>query len=125
MKKILLFLLLLSGVAFAQPKAYNVQQYCIDEAPFKQGDCDQLGNEYSFVFVDAEKQKVDFFLTDIKLHYTIESVEAATESNETRYMLTNTQGTIMMTINRQKTAIAFFYPDKHIYLKVGASTKLP
>lgn len=122
MKK-LLFFLLLTPAAFAQTKVFNVQHYCVDEKPFLKGGCDQSGNEYSFVFIDTQKKQVRFFLTDISLQYKIESSNRSADGNETAYQLISPQGTATMTINKQQTAISFLYPDKHIYLKVGASTK--
>jgi hypothetical protein len=120
MKKIILLLLFTSS-AFAQQQVFNVQRYCIDEKPFKNGDCDQAGSEYSFVFLDIRQQNVGFFLTDIKLQYKI--TETVAESGYMRYQLANAQGEAAMRINAAKTKIEFLYPDKMIYLAVGKSTK--
>ncbi len=38
MKKMIV-LLLLSGGIYAQEQVFNVHRYCIDEEPFKQGEC--------------------------------------------------------------------------------------
>lgn len=124
MKK-LLFLLLICGSAFAQKQVYNVQQYCIDEKPFKKGDCDIIGNEYSFVFVDAEKKKVTFFLTSMKLNYDIkESYPDSSDKNFTYYVLQSPGVRTDMRVNQKGTEIEFIYPDKIIHLKTGKSTKL-
>ena len=66
MKKILFILLLSSGV-YAQQEVFNVQQYCVDVKPFKKGECNLSGNEYSFVFLDTKKKDVTFFFTNTKL----------------------------------------------------------
>ena len=123
MKKILIMLLLSSGV-YAQKKVFNVQQYCVDKAPFKKGDCDLSGNEYSFVFLDTKKKEVVFFFTDIKLKYKIvESHAENVKPNFTTYTLVNEKGTTEMKINKQKTKIEFIDASNHIYLTVGKSTK--
>jgi hypothetical protein len=88
--KYFIALLLLSGSMYSQEQVFNVQRYCVDEFPFKIGECDILGNEYSFVFLDKEKKDVVFFFTNMKLKYKME----------------------------------FLYPNNHIYLTVGKSTKL-
>jgi hypothetical protein len=122
MKKLIL-LLLISGAMYSQEQVFNVQQYCIDEKPFKKGECDITGNEYSFVFVDAKKNDVVFFLTNMKLKYEIVST-VVSDTKSTVYVLKNESGEIEMHVNKQKTRIDFFYPDKEIHLKVGKSTKL-
>lgn len=120
MKKLIL-LLLLTSVAFAQQKVFNVQHYCIDEKPFKSGVCDQSGNEYSFVFLDIANQTVGLFLTDIKLKYKI--TKTLTENGEMKYIIENAQGQAQMRINKPQNKIEFIDSDKVIYLTVGKSTK--
>ena len=123
MKKLLL-LLLLSGGIFAQEQVFNVQRYCIDEAPFKKGDCDIAGNEYSFVFLDVKKSVVTFFLTEKKFKYQIvETAVFKSDPNYTLYTLENELGRVDLKVNKQKTKMEFIYPDTHIYLTVGKSTK--
>ncbi|RZJ29071.1 MAG: hypothetical protein EOO48_08415, partial [Flavobacterium sp.] len=101
MKKFLLLLLLSTG-AFAQRQVYNVQWYCIDEKPFKKGQCDVSGNEYSFVFLDAQKKSVTFFLTSMKLNYVIkDSYADATDKNYTYYVLENESGRTDMRVNKK------------------------
>ena len=81
MKKIVL-LLLLWGSMYAQKKVYNVQRYCIDEQPFKQGECNIVGNEYSSVFLDTQMRTVVFSLTATRLQYKIvDSVVFAPDKN--------------------------------------------
>ena len=124
MKK-LIFILLLSCGAYAQQEVYNVQQYCIDSIPFKKGQCDISGNEYSFVFLDSKKNEVVFFLTDTKIKYTIrESYVDEKNPNFKWYILDNEKGTTEMKINKQKTKIEFYDPSNHIFLTVGKSTKI-
>jgi hypothetical protein len=124
MKK-LLMLLLLSGSLFAQKEVLNVQWYCVDEKPFKNGDCQISGNEYSFVFLEEKKKEVVFFFTDMKLKYSItDSYPDATDPNYKYYVLENETGRADMRINKAKTKVEFIYPDKKIYLTVGKSTKL-
>lgn len=123
MKKFLFILLLACG-AHAQQKVFNVQQYCIDEKPFKKGTCDVSGNEYSFVFLDTAKSKVTFFLTAMKLEYDIASVSQDAKSPaDTVYMLKSANGDVILRLNKAQTKMEFLYPDKHIYLMVGKSTK--
>ncbi len=123
MKKIIV-LLLLSGGMYAQEQVFNVQRYCIDEQPCRKGECDRAGNEYSFVFLDAKKSTVVFFLTDMKLKYTIlTSAVFSSDPNYTVYTLANEKGQTEMRINQQHTKIEFLYPNNHIYLTVGKSTK--
>jgi hypothetical protein len=38
--------------------------------------------------------------------------------------LENEKGTVDMKINKQNTKMEFLYPNNHIYLTVGKSTKL-
>jgi len=124
MKK-LIVMLLLSGSMYAQDHVFNVQRYCIDEIPFKQGECDITGNEYSFVFLDAKNNDVVFFLTDMKMEYKIiNSVILASDPDYTSYTLENKTGIIEMKVNKQNTKIEFLFPNNHIYLTVGKSTKL-
>ncbi len=124
MKKFLFILLLTSGV-YAQQEVFNVQQYCIDVKPFKNGACDISGNEYSFVFLDIKKKDVTFFFTNTKLKYKITASHIEeTNPNFTWYNLVNEKGTMDMRINKQKTKIEFIDATNHIYLKVGRSTKL-
>lgn len=123
MKKIILFLLL-SGGLYAQEQVFNVQRYCIDEQPFRQGECNVAGNEYSFVFLDIQKHSVVLFLTATKMKYKIvDSGVFASDRNYTFYTLENEKGQVAMRINKQHTKIEFMYPNTHIYLTVGKSTK--
>ncbi|MEO5777207.1 MAG: hypothetical protein ABIQ27_09880 [Flavobacterium sp.] len=124
MKKFLFILMLTSGV-YAQQEVFNVQQYCVDVKPFKKGECDISGNEYSFVFLDTKKKDVTFFFTDTKLKYKImESHVDELNSNFMWYDLENEKGKMDMKINKQKTKIEFIDASNHIYLTVGKSTKL-
>jgi hypothetical protein len=123
MKKIML-MLLLTGTMYAQEQVFNVQRYCIDEKPFRQGECNSSGNEYSFVFLDTQKHAVVFFLTATKMKYKIvDSGVLPQDRNYTFYSLENEQGQVEMRINKQHTKIEFLYPNNHIYLTVGNSTK--
>jgi hypothetical protein len=123
MKKIIVLLLLTSGL-YAQEQVFNVQRYCIDEQPFKQGECNITGNEYSFVFLDTQKRDVVFFLTATKMKYKIvDSGILPQDRNYTFYTLENEQEQVEMRINKQNTKIEFLYPNNHIYLTVGKSTK--
>lgn len=123
MKKLLFILLLTSGV-YAQQKVFNVQQYCVDTKPFKKGECNLSGNEYSFVFLDTKKKEVVFFFTDTKIKYKIvESHQEEINPNITSYTLANEKGSTEMKINKQKTKIEFIDAINHIYLTVGKSTK--
>ncbi|HEX9980984.1 MAG TPA: hypothetical protein VGB50_10525 [Flavobacterium sp.] len=124
MKKLLL-LLLFTGSVFAQQQVFNVQQYCVDEKPFKKSQCDISGNEYSFVFLDAGKKEVVFFFTNMKLKYKIVgSAVDPTAPDYTSYTLDDGQNNqILMKVNNRKTKIEFLYPDTRIYLSVGKSTK--
>lgn len=116
--------MLTSGV-YAQQEVFNVQQYCVDVKPFKKGECDISGNEYSFVFLDTKKKDVTFFFTDTKLKYKImESHVDELNSNFMWYDLENEKGKMDMKINKQKTKIEFIDASNHIYLTVGKSTKL-
>src|SRR4051812_25842986 len=124
MKKLILMLLVCGSMA-AQKKVFNVQLYCIDEKPFKKGSCDITGNEYSFVFMDAAKKEVTFFLTQMKLKYEIlASNTDEADSQYTAYVLKGENGLVDMRINKKQTKIEFLYPDKKIYLTVGKSTHL-
>ena len=123
MKKIML-LLLLSGGMCAQEQVFNVQRYCIDEQPFKQGECNVSGNEYSFVFLDTQKRDVVFFLTATKMKYKIvDSGIVSQDRNYTFYTLENENEQVEMRVNQQHTKIEFLYPNTHVYLTVGKSTK--
>ncbi len=123
MKKIIV-LLLLSGGMYAQEQVFNVQRYCIDEKPFRQGECNIAGNEYSFVFLDTQKRDVVFFLTATKMKYKIvDSGIVSQDRNYTFYTLENENEQVEMRINQQHTKIEFLYPNNHIYLTVGKSTK--
>ena len=123
MKKIIVLLLLTSGM-YAQEQVFNVQRYCIDEQPFKQGECNITGNEYSFVFLDTQKRDVVFFLTATKMKYKIvDSGIFSRDRDFTSYILENEKGQVEMRINQQRTRIEFLYPNNHIYLTVGKSTK--
>ncbi len=124
MKKFL-FILMLTSVVYAQPEVFNVQHYCVDSKPFKKGQCDISGNEYSFVFLDTAKKEVRFFFTDVKLEFKIaESHIEETNPNFTSFTLVNSDSTMQMRMNRQKTKIEFIDATNHIYLTVGKSTKL-
>lgn len=120
MKNIILVLLFTSGV-YAQKQLFNVQQYCIDEKPLKQGQCDLKGNEYSFLFLDAKKKEVVFFLTEIKFQYQITATQ--TDSSHTIYTLKNDAGETTMKVNNTNTKIEFRSPDRNVFLTVGKSTK--
>lgn len=123
MKKFFLMLLLASGV-YAQKQVYNVQSYCVDIKPFKKGECNISGNEYSFVFLDTQKKDVVFFFTNIKLNYKITQTHIdEVNPNYTWYILENEKGITEMKINKQKTKIEFLDASNHIYLTVGKSTK--
>jgi hypothetical protein len=123
MKKIIV-LLLLSGGMYAQEQVFNVQRYCIDEKPFRQGECNIAGNEYSFVFLDTQKRDVVFFLTATKMKYKIvDSGIVSQDRNYTFYTLENENELVEMRVNQQHTKIEFLYPNNHIYLTVGKSTK--
>ncbi|MDP3680219.1 MAG: hypothetical protein Q8R22_05230 [Flavobacterium sp.] len=123
MKKIIVLLLLTSGL-YAQEQVFNVQRYCIDEQPFKQGECNITGNEYSFVFLDTQKRDVVFFLTATKMKYKIvDSGILPQDRNYTFYTLENENEQVEMRVNQQHTKIEFLYPNNHIYLTVGKSTK--
>jgi hypothetical protein len=122
MKNILIMLLLTTGV-YAQKQVFNVQQYCIDEKPLQNGDCDIKGNEYSFVFLDVKKSEVVLFLSDIKFVYQI--IASKKDANYTLYALKNGVSHAEMRLNGDKTKIEFLQPSRHIKLTVGKSTKLP
>ena len=123
MKKLVLMLLITSGI-YAQEQVFNVQRYCIDEKPFKQGECNIEGNEYSFVFLDLKKQDVVFYLTATKMKYKIvASGVLPQDKNYTYYSLENDKEQVEMRINKQHTKIEFLYFNNHIYLTVGKSTK--
>jgi hypothetical protein len=118
-------LLLLSGAMYSQEQVFNVQRYCVDETPFRTGECDVSGNEYSFVFLDRKKNDVVFFFTNMKLKYKImKAVVYSPDPNYMLYSLENEKGTVDMKINKQNTKMEFLYPNNHIYLTVGKSTKL-
>jgi hypothetical protein len=123
MKK-LLFLFLLTSCIYAQKEVFNVQKYCIDAKPFKKGQCDISGNEYSFVFLDTQKKEVIFFFTNVKIKYKILETQPETKNkNEISYSLANDKGVTEMKINNQKTKIEFLDATNHIYLTVGKSKK--
>jgi hypothetical protein len=123
MKKIIV-LLLLTGGMYAQEQVFNVQRYCIDEKPFRQGECNVAGNEYSFVFLDTQKRDVVFFLTATKMKYKIVDFGIfPLDRNYTFYTLENENEQVEMRVNQQHTKIEFLYPNNHIYLTVGKSTK--
>ncbi|MFV8376037.1 hypothetical protein ACNQGC_12030 [Flavobacterium sp. GSP11] len=117
-------MLLITGGLYAQEQVFNVQRYCIDEEPFKKGECDRTGNEYSFVFLDTKKSNVVFFLTEMRLKYKIvDSGIFPLDRNYTFYTLENENEQVEMRVNQQHTKIEFLYPNNHIYLTVGKSTK--
>lgn len=120
MKKLILMLLLTSGV-YAQKQVFNVQQYCIDEKPFTKGECDVTGNEYSFVFLEIQKKEVVFFLTELKFQYQI--IDTKADATHTIYTLKNETGETTMKVNNARTKIAFLAPNRNIFLTVGKSTK--
>lgn len=115
--------MLLSAAAYSQPQVYNVQKYCVDQKPFRSGECDLSGNEYSFVFVDKNAKSVVFYFTDTKLSYSIAAVHLDF-NGRTLYDLKGTAGASQMTINASQTAIELLDPQNHIYLTVGKSTKM-
>ncbi|SHM29096.1 hypothetical protein [Flavobacterium xinjiangense] len=116
---------LLTGSVYSQEHVFNVQRYCVDELPFNNGQCDISGNEYSFVFLDTQKNSVVFFFTDMKLSYKIIRSEVySPDPDYTLYTLENKQGQVEMKVNKQNTKMEFLYPNNHIYLTVGKSTKL-
>ncbi len=118
-------MLLISCGAFAQEQVFNVQKYCVDELPIKKGQCDISGNEYSWVFLDEAKKDVVFFFTDMKLKYKIVHTSVSdSDPDLTMYILHNEKGQVEMRINKAKTKIEFVYPNSHIYLTVGKTTKL-
>jgi hypothetical protein len=124
--KYFIMMLLFTGSMFAQERVYNVQSYCVDEKPFRKGQCDISGNEYSFVFLDTKKSEVVFFFTSMKLKYKIvETKVFAPDPNYTFYQLQGAEGAVEMKIHKQQNKIEFIYPNNHIYLTVGASTKKP
>lgn len=107
MKKIIVLLLLTSGM-YAQEQVFNVQRYCIDEQPFKQGECNITGNEYSFVFLDTQKRDVVFFLTATKMKYKIvDSGILPQDRNYTFYTLENENEQVEMRVNQQHTKLNF------------------
>ena len=123
--KYFILTLLLSGSLYSQEHVFNVQRYCVDELPFKTGECDISGNEYSFVFLDTQKNDVVFFFTDMKLKYKIvDSSVYSPDPNYMLYILENEKGQVEMKVNKQNTKMEFLYPNNHIYLTVGKSTKL-
>ena len=127
MKKLFFSLALIFSVAIgnAQKQIYNVQWYCVDQKPFKKGQCDISGNEYSFVFVDQAKKQVAFFFAGMKLKYTIaDSYADATDPNYRYYVLESEKGRTDMRIDKAGKKIEFIEPDKVIYLTVGKTTKL-
>jgi hypothetical protein len=122
--KILWLVLLFAVPLVAQQKVYNIQEYCIDKAPFKNGKCDQRGNDYSWVFIDENKKEVSLFLSQTKLQYAITYMgQHATERDFILYTLTNAEGSIDMKINKGGDKIVFIYPNYRIFLKAGKSTK--
>ena len=122
--KILLLMLSLSTGLFAQEQIFNVQQYSIDNKPFKTQGYDLTGNIYSFVFVDKSKNEVVLFLSDTQIKYTIEEEIKGTSTTPTSYKLRNADGVVEMSINKSKTKIEFLEANRRISLKVGKSTKL-
>lgn len=124
MIKKIVFMVLITCNTYAQEQVFNVQRYCIDEVPFKNGQCDQVGNEYSFVFLDTQKKEVVFFLTQMKMKYKIvKSGVFSPDPSYTVFTLENEREQIEMKLNRQNTKIEFLYPNNRIYLTVGKSTK--
>lgn len=124
MIKKMVFMLLFTCSMSAQEQVFNVQQYCIDEIPFKKGQCDVVGNEYSFVFLDRQKKEVVLFLTQMKMKYKIvKTGVVSSDPNYTMFTLENEREQIEMRLNRQQTKIEFLYPNNRIYLTVGKSTK--
>lgn len=119
--KYLMILLFFAANLTGQTRVFNVQEYCVDEKPFAKGACDIKGNEYSFVFLDSAKNEVVFFFTSMKLKYQI--LEMKPDPNYTFYLLKGADGLVEMKINSEQTKIEFLYPNNHIYLTVGASTK--
>ncbi|PKH68959.1 hypothetical protein CXF59_01395 [Flavobacterium sp. ALD4] len=61
----------------------------------------------------------------MKLQYkSMNIVVYSSDANYMLYYLENEQGTVDMKINKQNTKMGFLYPNNHIYLTVGKSTKL-
>ena len=52
------------------------------------------------------------------------SVVYSPDPNYMLYSSENEQGTVDMKINKENTKMEFLYPNNHIYLTVGKSTKL-
>ena len=121
MKKLIFMLLLTSGL-YAQKQVFNVQRYSIDERPFKKGEIDNVGNAYSFVFLDEKKKEVVLFLSDLKFEYQITSSKKV--ANNTYYTLTNNKSIVEMKVSNSKTKIEFIGPERHVFLTVGPSTML-
>lgn len=117
-----MFFWLTMGV-YAQKQVFNVQQYCIDEKPMRNGDCDIKGNAYSFVFLDLNKNEVILFLSDLKFEYQI--IASKKDANDILYALKNGVSHAEMRLNANRTKIEFLQPGRHIKLTVGKSTKLP
>jgi hypothetical protein len=113
------------AIGHAQKQIYNVQWYCVDQKPFKKGQCDISGNEYSFVFIDVAKKQVAFYFTEMKLKYTItDSYQDTTDPTYRYYILENENGRTDMRVSKTGDKIEFIEPDKVIYLTVGKTTKL-
>ncbi|MFE3848675.1 hypothetical protein ACFX5D_11945 [Flavobacterium sp. LB3P45] len=110
---------LLTGSVYNQEHVFNVQHYCVDELSFNSGECDISGNEYSFVFLDTQKNSVVFFFTDKKLSYKIiNSAVYSPYPDYTLYTLENKQGQVEMKVNKQNTKMEFLYLNNHIYLTI-------
>lgn len=121
MKTILLFFWL-TTLVYAQKQVFNVQQYCIDEKPLHQGDCDIKGNAYSFVFLDVKRSEVILFLSDIKFEYQI--IASKKDANDLLYALKKGVSHAEMRLSADRTKIEFLQPGRHIKLTIGKSTKL-
>ncbi len=125
MKNLLLSLLLLISLsASAQSKVYNVQKYCVDELPFKKGECDLSGTEYSFVFVDSAQNKIGIQIAQQKLNFTILSSAVDPKTKELLYELKNPQGLAKLRISPNSKTIELIEARNRILLYFGASTKM-
>lgn len=47
----------------------------------------------------------------------------SSDSNYTVYTIENVREQIEIRINKQNTKIEFLYPNNHVYLKIGKSTR--
>jgi hypothetical protein len=95
-----------------------MQRYCVDA--FKMENA--IFQEMNIRLCSSTKKNDVVFFTNMKLKYKImKSVVYAPDPNYMLYSL-KWEGTVDMKINKQNTK--FLYPNNHIYLTVGKSTKL-